>query len=248
MATIEITASNNRVAASTGDVVLLPLIGDAVTDSVWITVSGSVTLRPSGTDKIDGTQGDVTLTQDSQYTNTGSASWYVVNPATVTSGFVTLDTVQTITAAKTFTGDITLSGISNSLNNFNFFNGFNFFQQEAYMRDGVRLYFFPSGNANWVRVETAVPSANYTLTIPALSANSTLQAGFSLTSAAMTAGTVVISDSRFKTGDIIQCTRKSGAGASTGLKSVTIVDSTSCTLEANAATDDGVWYVTVTKP
>ena len=78
---IYITSTNNRVAASTGDVVILPLIGDATTDSVWITVSGSVTVRPSGANFIDGTQGDITITQDSQFTNTGSSSWYIVNPA-----------------------------------------------------------------------------------------------------------------------------------------------------------------------
>lgn len=70
---------------------------------------------------------------------------------------------------------------------------------------------------------------------------------FTGTTTAMVAGVVTVTDSRVKTGDIIQATRVSGAGVSAGITSYSIVNVTSFTLNG-VITDDGVYSYIVIRP
>lgn len=70
---------------------------------------------------------------------------------------------------------------------------------------------------------------------------------FTGTTSAMVAGTVTVADTRIRTGDIIQATRVSGAGVSSGITSYSIVNATSFTLNG-VATDDGVYSYIVIRP
>lgn len=67
------------------------------------------------------------------------------------------------------------------------------------------------------------------------------------TTAAMTAGTVTVTNSNVLTGDIIMATRVSGAGDSAGITSYSIVNATSFTLNG-VATDDGVYAYVIFRP
>lgn len=112
--------------------------------------------------------------------------------------------------------------------------------------------FLYNGGAN-VQVNVRPPSAggtSWTAIFPSAPISSTqvIHVGFTGTTAAMSSGTVTVSDSRIKTGDLIHATRVSGASTSSGIHDYTIVDGTSFTLNANDATDNGVWAYLIVKP
>jgi hypothetical protein len=191
-------------------------------------------------------------------------------PSTDSDTFMMVDEAQTVTGTKTF-GDGTFrfyhAGSNKTINidptfqlaNRNLYiptlaNDSFFICSNATNQFVYGLTYFPatlvissSGTNGVVLGANASQTGQIGASFPLLTENSKIMTGHVFPTVTLTAGTATVLTANIHTGDVIVPTRISGAGASIGITSYSIVDGVSFTLNG-AATDDGTYAVLVLKP